>query len=73
VEPTSRQRDIVQLVAQGFSNKEIALQLGIAEGTVKLHLHRLYDRLGVRNRKALAALVHKPTTNLLGQLATAAR
>ena len=59
-EATSLQRDIVHLVAHGFSNSEIAHLLGIAEGTVKRHLHRLYARLGVRNRTALAALVHNP-------------
>jgi two-component system nitrate/nitrite response regulator NarL len=59
VDTTARQREIVQLVAQGLSTKEIARRLNITEGTVKLRLRKLYDRVGVRNRTALTALVRK--------------
>jgi two-component system, NarL family, nitrate/nitrite response regulator NarL len=45
------------LVVQGLSNKEIARRLKISEGTVKAHLHVMYERFGVRNRAALAALI----------------
>ncbi|MFL5070279.1 MAG: response regulator transcription factor [Xanthobacteraceae bacterium] len=51
------------LVVQGFSNREIAQRLGIAEGTVKFQLHRIYERLGVRNRVALAALIFTDRAN----------
>jgi two-component system, NarL family, nitrate/nitrite response regulator NarL len=57
---TSRKREVVSLVSQGLSNKEVAQRLNIAEGTVKLHLHRIYSQLGVRNRTALAALAMRP-------------
>jgi RNA polymerase sigma factor (sigma-70 family) len=55
---TARQREIVMLAANGLSNKEIARRLGLSEGTVKVHLHSIYRRLGIRNRTALAGLVH---------------
>lgn len=48
--PTARQAEILQLIAQGRSNKEIARHLGLTEGTVKQHLYTLYRKLGVRNR-----------------------
>ena len=54
---TARQSEIVVLAAQGLSNKQIARLLKIAEGTVKLHLHTAYGRLGVPNRTALVHLV----------------
>ncbi|MFL5043875.1 MAG: response regulator transcription factor [Xanthobacteraceae bacterium] len=57
---SAREREIVSLVANGLSNKEIARQLGLSEGTVKVHLHSIYRRLGIRNRTALAGLVHRP-------------
>jgi DNA-binding NarL/FixJ family response regulator len=54
---TPREREIVRLVAEGRSNKEIGLQIGVTEGTVKMHLHNIYQKLGINNRTALAALV----------------
>jgi DNA-binding NarL/FixJ family response regulator len=51
---TPREREIVELVAVGMSNKEIARALGIADGTIKVHLHRVFDKLTVRNRTMLA-------------------
>jgi DNA-binding NarL/FixJ family response regulator len=47
---TARQSQIVQLLRQGFTNKEIGRQLGIAEDTVKKHLQGVFERLGVRRR-----------------------
>jgi two-component system, NarL family, nitrate/nitrite response regulator NarL len=53
---TSREREIVALVAVGQSNKEIARQLGLTDGTVKIHLHNIYRKLEVSNRTSLTAL-----------------
>lgn len=47
---SERQRDILGLLAQGKSNKEIAYALGITEGTVKQHLFTLFRKIGVTNR-----------------------
>jgi len=50
-----REIEVVRGVAQGFRNRQIAERLGIAEGTVKLHLHSVYTKLGVDGRTALLA------------------
>jgi DNA-binding NarL/FixJ family response regulator len=50
---TAHQTAIVKLVTLGLSNRQIAQQLDITEGTVKRHLHNIYDKLGVANRYAL--------------------
>jgi two-component system nitrate/nitrite response regulator NarL len=53
---TPRESDVVRQVAHGQRNKEIARSLGITEGTVKMHLHNLYEKLGVASRTELALL-----------------
>jgi DNA-binding NarL/FixJ family response regulator len=45
-----RQREILALVADGWSNEAIAAKLGVSSNTVKFHIRELYTRLGVRNR-----------------------
>jgi DNA-binding NarL/FixJ family response regulator len=50
---TPREIEIVRLVAQGLRNKELANRLSITEGTVKIHLHNIYDKLGVDGRLEL--------------------
>lgn len=47
---TEREREVVCLAAQGMSNEEIGQQLALALGTVKWHLHNIYEKLKVRNR-----------------------
>ena len=56
VEPlSSRELDVLDLIAQGYSNGEIAQQLFIAIGTVKRHINNIYGKLGVHSRtKAIA-------------------
>jgi DNA-binding NarL/FixJ family response regulator len=51
---TPRQRDVFKLIVQGMSNKEIARNLQLAEGTVKIHIKALFAKLGVRRRAAVA-------------------
>jgi DNA-binding CsgD family transcriptional regulator len=51
---TPRQRDVFELIVQGMSNKEIARNLQLAEGTVKIHIKALFAKLGVRRRAAVA-------------------
>jgi DNA-binding NarL/FixJ family response regulator len=53
---TAREREVVSLVCDGLSNKMIARKLGITEGTVKVHLHAVYDKLNVRSRIELRVL-----------------
>jgi two-component system, NarL family, nitrate/nitrite response regulator NarL len=60
---SEREREIVQLVAQGFRNREIGEKLFISEQTVKNHLHNIFDKLGVSDRLELAlyAIHHRLT------------
>ena len=54
---TTRELEIVELVDQGLSNKQIAQQLHIELPTVKNHMHRILNKLGVRRRAEAAELV----------------
>jgi two-component system, NarL family, nitrate/nitrite response regulator NarL len=53
-ELTPREHQVLELVEQGFKNKEIALELGIRPGTVKIHLKHIFEKTGVRGRYGLA-------------------
>ncbi|HBM3290106.1 TPA: response regulator transcription factor [Klebsiella michiganensis] len=56
---SQRQREILQLLAAGDSNKEISRTLNISTGTVKAHLESLYRRLDVKNRTQAAMVFHR--------------
>jgi DNA-binding NarL/FixJ family response regulator len=58
-ELTPREQEILQLIAQGASNREIAQQLYIAEKTVKNHITSLLSRLGLRDRTQAAVWLHR--------------
>lgn len=45
-----RKRQIVLLIARGLSNKDVARKLGVSDGTVKVHVHRILRKLGAQNR-----------------------
>jgi DNA-binding NarL/FixJ family response regulator len=49
-ELTEREAEVLQLLAQGLANKQIAARLGISEHTVKFHVSAIYTKLGVTNR-----------------------
>jgi two-component system nitrate/nitrite response regulator NarL len=53
-ELTAREHQVLELVEQGSKNKEIALELGIRPGTVKIHLKHIFEKTGVRGRYGLA-------------------
>jgi two-component system, NarL family, nitrate/nitrite response regulator NarL len=50
---TRRQFQVARAAASALSNKELAMQLGVSEGTIKNHLHAIYERLGLDSRRAL--------------------
>ena len=54
---TQGEREVAKLTAQGFSNKDVARRLGITDGTVKVHLHATYQKIGVSNRTELSPLL----------------
>lgn len=53
-ELTAREQQVLELVEQGCKNKEIAVELGIRPGTVKIHLKHIFEKTGVRGRYGLA-------------------
>lgn len=50
---TRREQQVALLIVRGLSNKEVARELGLSDGTVKLHVHRIFQKTGVRNRYSL--------------------
>jgi DNA-binding CsgD family transcriptional regulator len=50
---TRREEQVALLIVRGLSNKEVARELGLSNGTVKLHVHRIFQKTGVRNRYSL--------------------
>lgn len=56
---TNREKEVVDLIAVGMSNKEIAGRLNIATHTVKSHVHNILEKLALSSRLKIAALVHK--------------
>jgi DNA-binding NarL/FixJ family response regulator len=56
---TEREREIIRLVAQGLSNKDIAYQLSISDSTVRHHMTSIFDKVGVPNRQKLLLHTHQ--------------
>jgi DNA-binding NarL/FixJ family response regulator len=54
---SARQQEVIALACDGLSNKQVARKLGVTEGTVKIHLHAIYQKLGVRSRAELMIAV----------------
>lgn len=51
---TRRERQVMQLLGQGYANREIAETLGLREGTIRIYVHRVIRQLGLRNRVDVA-------------------
>ncbi len=66
---TRRERQMISLLVQGMSNKELAWAMGVTEGTVKVYLSRLYPKVGVSDRFELAmvALKNLPASPTVGE------
>jgi two-component system nitrate/nitrite response regulator NarL len=60
---TEREHQIMHLVSQGQSNKEVGRQLKLSDGTIKIHLHHIYQKLAIHNRTALVALAARDLTD----------
>jgi two-component system, NarL family, nitrate/nitrite response regulator NarL len=65
---SAREREVMLLAAKGLANKEIARELKVTEGTIKLHLHNIYRKLGIKSRFALAVLEGKMRSEPSGRL-----
>jgi two-component system nitrate/nitrite response regulator NarL len=68
---TTREQQVMLAVSEGLSNKEVGRQLDLSEGTVKIHLHNIYQKVSVANRTALAALAIAHRNHLRNSLAPA--
>jgi DNA-binding NarL/FixJ family response regulator len=55
---TGREREVIALLGEGLSNKEIAVRLQVAIHTVKSHVHNVLEKLGLRSRLEVAAFAH---------------
>jgi two-component system nitrate/nitrite response regulator NarL len=55
-----RESDVALLVARGLSNKEVAREMELSNGTVKTHVHNIFQKLGAENRYTLILLVGSP-------------
>jgi DNA-binding CsgD family transcriptional regulator len=55
-----REFEVALLVAEGATNKQVARQLGLSEGTVKLHLYNIFRKVGARSRYVLIKLGASP-------------
>ena len=53
---SAREREVMRLAIKGFANKAITRELNVTEGTIKLHLHKIYRKLGIKSRFALVVL-----------------
>jgi two-component system nitrate/nitrite response regulator NarL len=51
-----REGEVALLIARGFSNKEVAHELGISSGTLKIHMHSILQKLGTKSRYSLVVL-----------------
>lgn len=60
---THREEQILRLIAQGLSNREISGNLSISESTVENHIHHIYDKLGISNRAQ--AVYHAFRVNII--------
>ncbi|WP_439368629.1 LuxR C-terminal-related transcriptional regulator [Bradyrhizobium sp. DASA03120] len=68
---THRERQIVRLVSEGLSNKEIARQLDLSHGTVKVHLYNIFQKLEITNRTVLATIALMQRASGFGALSLA--
>jgi len=59
---TAREREVLDLIGRGFSNKRIALELGVAEKTVKTHVSHVLGKLGLADRTQAALYVSRVDT-----------
>lgn len=58
VKMTKREREVVELIAEGLSNKEIAMRLNLATDTVKSHVHNILEKLALHTRLEIANFAH---------------
>jgi DNA-binding NarL/FixJ family response regulator len=56
---SKREREVIDLIVEGLSNKEIAQRLHLATSTVKSHVHNILEKLALHTRVQIAARAHR--------------
>lgn len=66
---TLRELQVIELVERGLKNREIAVNLGIQTGTVKIHMKHIFEKTGIRGRYGLvlSGMKDKPVTPIFGE------
>jgi DNA-binding CsgD family transcriptional regulator len=59
---TNRENELLELIADGLTNREISCFLTISESTVENHIHHIYEKLGISNRAQAVALFFRSRT-----------
>ncbi len=70
---TKREREIIRLIAEGLSNKEIGLRLNVATFTVKSHVHNVLEKLALRTRVQIASYYAREGTTAIDTAADDSR
>jgi ATP/maltotriose-dependent transcriptional regulator MalT len=60
---TNRENELLELIADGLTNREISCYLTISESTVENHIHHIYEKLGISNRAQAVAHFFRLRTN----------
>jgi len=67
-ELTGRENELLKLIANGLSNREIACNLSISESTVENHIHSIYEKLSITNRAQAVAFAYQTRMVLVNEI-----
>ena len=65
---TDREKEVIKVIADGLTNKEIARELFISESTVENHIHNIYEKLEITNRAQAVALAYRAGVVLVDEV-----
>jgi len=67
-ELTDRENQVLKLIADGLTNREISCSLTISESTVENHIHHIYEKIGTTNRAQAVAYAFRMNVILVGEI-----
>ena len=67
-ELTAREKQVLYLIADGLTNRDISCRLSISESTVENHIHHIYEKLGISNRAQAVAYAFELRIFLLNEM-----
>ena len=65
---TDREKEVIKVIADGLTNKEIARELFISESTVENHIHNIYEKLEITNRAQAVAVAYQAGVVLVDEV-----